>query len=477
MRWALARQATGPSSNARLTSYDPAIERLLKTPRLALQCCGNCAGLGYRFKRKSARRCDECNGTGLVDGHPSARPLRVGICGAGIGGLALALALQHRGIEAAVFERDTSFWSRNAGYGLTMQQGGKALRALGLLEAVRSAGIWTASHSSYDATNGALLGKHGASVTTMSNKRNYAIHVPRQAVRALLYSQLRPGTVRWNEAVVSASDGTIETGKAQHAEDSFDLVVGADGIRSALRRSLIANDEPLNASGIVVVLGRVKVPLDDRFAGRVFEIVDGLARIYAMPYNRDGTTMWQLSWPGTLSADKHLLKAAALSIVQPWQNTFPEIVDLVSKTADDDLTGYPIYDRDDLNSLPLKLPPHVVLLGDAAHPMCPFKAQGANQALLDAVDLAHALVNCDDVHSAIRRYHDAMIPRALNKVHASRTSARLLHSPAARTKSGEFTRAAAAARAVASGAAAVDSKHGLDFILKKEGDERIQSQL
>mgnify|MGYP003315502966 CR=1 FL=1 len=58
------------------------------------------------------------------------RPLKVAIAGGGVGGLALALALQHRSINCKVYERDADASTRKAGYGLTMQQGGRALDAL-----------------------------------------------------------------------------------------------------------------------------------------------------------------------------------------------------------------------------------------------------------------------------------------------------------------------------------------------------------
>ena len=96
------------------------------------------------------------------------------------------------------------------------------------------------------------------------------------------------------------------------------------------------------------------------------------------------------------------------------------------------------------------------LLGDAAHPMAPFKAQGANQALLDAVSLARCLVKTDlapgparrSVHEALAEYWAEMAPRASAKVEASRNAARLLHSPAALVRAEGLTRAAAASRAL-----------------------------
>jgi hypothetical protein len=86
----------------------------------------------------------------------------VAIIGGGIGGLALALALQQRGVRCAVYERDKSIGERSQGYGLTMQQGGTALRAIGLTQAVTTAGLHSTAHYSFDALSGALIGSHGA---------------------------------------------------------------------------------------------------------------------------------------------------------------------------------------------------------------------------------------------------------------------------------------------------------------------------
>ena len=121
------------------------------------------------------------------------------------------------------------------------------------------------------------------------------------------------------------------------------------------------------------------------------------------------------------------------------------------------MTGYPIVDRD----LPGVLPPYATLLGDAAHPMAPFKAQGANQALIDGVALARELGATDLAPAALRRnrgveaaldaYWAAMLPRAKTKVDASRRAAALLHSPAALVAAEGQTRAFAAGRAAAEG--------------------------
>ena len=83
-------------------------------------------------------------------------PPTVAIIGAGIGGAALALALQRCGIPFTVYERDACLDARAQGYGLTMQQGGRALAALG----VELSGVSSAAHFSF-LPSGQLLGAFG----------------------------------------------------------------------------------------------------------------------------------------------------------------------------------------------------------------------------------------------------------------------------------------------------------------------------
>lgn len=425
-----------------------AMTSLALTARRLLRACDACRGEGSRVRRKHRRRCETCDGTGLVAGEAARRcEDEVGICGGGIAGLALALALQHRGIACRVYERDEHVGARAEGYGLTMQQGGKALRALGILDLVRDAGVWTGAHLCLDA-DGQVLGVHGA--RGRGDKETYAIHVPRQAVRALLLSQLEPGTVQWCEQVLAVSATHVVTSRGSRRHS---IIAGCDGIRSVARRSLLRQDYALREAGVCVMLGRAMLPENslDRFGGpgAVFEVVDGRSRIYAMPYDSRGQTMWQLSTPdGPPSLDR------ALDIVTQWHE-FPELEALVKRTKPDDVTAYPIFDRHDadLQSLGDRLPPTCALLGDAAHPMCPFKAQGANQALLDALSLArHLAASLDRPDLAVQRYNADMVPRTLTKMQASRRASELLHSPAARARSPSnsavgLTRTAAAAAA------------------------------
>merc|ERR1712138_95988 len=139
----------------------------------AWRACDACGSVGSIYTRSRRRRrnggppprkrCETCAGRGIVAGapQPPTTNATVAIAGGGVGGLALALALQHRSINCVVYERDADASTRKAGYGLTMQQGGRALDALGVSEAVCAAATPTDRHVSIDANTGAELGVHG----------------------------------------------------------------------------------------------------------------------------------------------------------------------------------------------------------------------------------------------------------------------------------------------------------------------------
>nr|WP_159024317.1 NAD(P)/FAD-dependent oxidoreductase [Formosa sp. L2A11] len=404
--------------------------------------------------------CPTCDGTGLLSATHFSKPNtelypHIAIIGGGIGGVALAVACLHRGIPFTLYERDGGFNTRSQGYGLTLQQASKAISGLGITKLKE--GVVSTRHVVHT-PDGTVIGEWGMrkwlKTTAHSTSKRTNVHIARQALRLELLEQLGgENKVQWNHQFIdfkTSKAGDVDlrflvNGEAKHAK--ADLIVGADGIRSAVRKRVIGEAfTPLRYLGCIVILGicplealnGLESPLLD--SATVFQTANGKERIYMMPFTTD-TVMWQLSFPMEEADAKALslqgaqaLKDEACRRTQ-WHDPIPQIMAATQITQ---VSGYPVYDRALLTSELLEQEEHVTLIGDAAHPMSPFKGQGANQALLDALSLAREITSaCRSEKnwrakgirkSVLTAFETEMITRSATKVKDSAAAAKFLHS-------------------------------------------------
>ena len=404
--------------------------------------------------------CTNCNASGL---NPAAEyPLadkenfpHIAIVGGGIGGMALAVACLHRKIPFTLYERDSSFDARSNGYGLTLQQASSAIKGLGIFDLKE--GIVSTRHVMHS-IDGNVIGEWGMRKWMDLNEekpvKKTNIHIARQALRLALLEQLGgPNKVHWGHQLVNfkgSEDNGVELNfKVNGALKNIkaDFVVGADGIRSSVREILIGEDKtPLRYLGCIVILGICPLeamkgfenPLLD--SASVFQTANGKERIYIMPYSSD-SVMWQMSFPIAEKEAKELSSKGAVTLKKEacrraqWHDPIPQIL---NATLESEISGYPVYDRDLLKMELLEQGKQITLIGDAAHPMSPFKGQGANQALLDALALARAISNgCRPKsqwrtsgirNTVLSHFETEMLARTASKVIESAEAAKFLHS-------------------------------------------------
>ena len=413
--------------------------------------------------------CPNCDGSGIIASEKFPEPdvqnlPHVAIIGGGIGGAALALACIHRGIPFTLYERDQNFEARSQGYGLTLQQARKAIAALGFSSL--EAGLVSTRHVVHNA-QGCVVGEWGTRLWKHSDSKfppkHTNVHIPRQSLRLAFLERLgqeksfnHTPAIKWAHQFIDFKelpDQSLELQfevNAQIQTHKADLLVGADGVRSVVRRLVIGDQKtPLRYLDCLVILGIC--PLEnlngvqsDLFdSATVFQTANGHERIYVMPFRTD-SIMWQLSFPLDEESAKSLstqgpqaLKEEAMRRT-PWHSPIPQ---MMSATPLSLISGYPAYDRELLNSQFLENAKAVTLIGDAAHPMSPFKGQGANQALLDAVALARAITkgctqNDDWKKVGLRKiilneFESEVIERSQSKVIDSRDAAQFLHTDVA----------------------------------------------
>ena len=413
--------------------------------------------------------CSNCNGSGLISTEkPPTSDManfpHVAIIGAGIGGVALAVACLHRGIPFTLFERDNGFDDRSQGYGLTLQQASKAIKSFGIVSLKE--GVVSTKHIVHN-IEGKVVGEWGMRKWLPSEKKTFPkktnMHISRQSLRLALLEQLGTNNkIEWGHQLIdfkeNKNDGVDLSFQVngEITKAKADILVGADGIRSSVRKLLIGEEStPLRYLDCIVILGicplsaleNINSPLLD--SATVFQTANGNERIYMMPYDSN-SIMWQLSFPMSETDAKELsakgpkfLKEEACRRTQ-WHAPIPQIL---AATLEAQISGYPVYDRELLTSELLLKGKNVTLIGDAAHPMSPFKGQGANQALLDALKLAREITkkckpssNWREIgirKSVLTDFEAEMLERSTIKVKDSAEAAKFLHSEIALHKGNE----------------------------------------
>ena len=331
----------------------------------------------------------------------------------------------------------------------------KALNIDTSLEAVASL-----SHTSYDA-KGNLLGAYGCSLRGLAAQQSsdHNLHIPRQRLRQLLLEQVQPDAIRWGCKLASLkeTEDWVELTFEDGGTESAAVVVAADGIYSSIRKALLPGQ--LRYLGLMVILGISPYEGSSDSPRRQIQWLDSVTRVFTMPY--DSTrTMWQMSFSCSeeeavaLSKEPAALLEMARRRCHGWD---PALTSLLMSTYPTALSGHPAYDRDPFDPDEWRrnnARRRVTFIGDAAHPMSPFKGQGANQALMDALHLAEALTASELVLPTRRRAWDAlaefergMAVRSSEKVLKSRVAAEALHGPEA-LRFGNVTRASAATLAL-----------------------------
>lgn len=336
----------------------------------------------------------------------------IGIVGAGIGGLSAAIALRRLGREAVVFEQASRFARVGADINLT-PNAVKALDGLGVGEALREAAARPTHRISRTWDTGEETSRLEMGNVAEERYGSPQLTMHRADVLSALEAALPADVVRLGTRVADVREEGARIGVHFADGDSatVDVLVGADGIHSAVRTSMFGPERPeftgVVAYRAVVPAERLDVPNLGAFTK--WWGPDPAIQIVTFPLNRGRdvfvfATTPQPEW----TEESWTSPGDVVELRRAYRDFHPEARALLD--ACDEVLKSALYVRD---PLPTWSVGSRTLLGDACHPMMPFMAQGAGMAIEDAVVLARALAArpAGEEAQAIEAYQAARLSR------------------------------------------------------------------
>ncbi|MHA6669356.1 FAD-dependent monooxygenase [Homoserinimonas sp. A447] len=338
---------------------------------------------------------------------------RIGICGAGIGGLVAAIALRGTGQDVAVYEQAPKFARVGADINLT-PNAVRALDGLGVGDCLRE----TAARPAYRISRTWDSGEE-TSRLEMSDDAQLRYGAPqltmhRADLMSCLESALPRETVSFDSRLEDArqtEEGIIVT-FADGRRDNVDVLIGADGIHSKVREAMFGTENP-TFTGVVAYRAVVPVDrLDVNYPSDAFIKWWGPnpeTQIVTFPLNSGKDMFIFATTPqDTWREESWTQPGDVADLKRAYRDFHPDAQRLLS-TCDEVLKSA-LYVRDPLSTWSVG---SMTLLGDACHPMMPFMAQGAAQAIEDAIVLARHLGSADphDIPAALTKYEASRIER------------------------------------------------------------------
>jgi 5-methylphenazine-1-carboxylate 1-monooxygenase len=359
------------------------------------------------------------------------------VVGGGIGGLTLALCLHRAGVPVRVFEAVPKV--TQVGVGITLlPHATRVLAELGLLDQLVALGVPTVDSVFYN--------RFGQFVYREPTGRRAGLAWPQIAMhRADLYEVLLEAVRRrlGDDRVtfdarfvgVDQEDGRVHAHFERAAKGSGSLtfsetgsvLVGCDGIHSAVRKQLYPQEPPLIYQGYNMWRG--VTPWQPFLSGasmlRVGWYPSGKLTIYPCRNNVNEQGEQLMNWIAAIESDRNIDRDWGrpgrledfIETFEDWTFDFLDVPAVLR--AADSILEFPMVDQD---PLPQWTVGRVTLLGDAAHPLVPRGSNGAGQAIVDCRALASAFAATPEHVDALHRYEEERRPKTSQIVYRNRAN-------------------------------------------------------
>ncbi|MBT1098011.1 FAD-dependent monooxygenase [Streptomyces sp. Tu102] len=354
---------------------------------------------------------------------------RIVIVGGGIGGLTAAAFLHRAGLSATVYEQAPALTEVGAGI-LVAPNAVRLLRRLGVMERLLRRALpleWAWEFRRWADGRVLSVERLGGVCERLYGERTYTVH--RADLLDTVRSAVPDGWVRLGRrcTAVEAGPGGAMLRFADGSVVAADVVIGADGVHSVVRGA-VADPAPARYSGLCAFRTVVPAHAAPDFALRPAQTLwlgPGRHFVHYPIAGGDAVNVVAVAPAGDFTDESWSATATVEELRAEFAGWDPRVTDLV--TAGGAPGRWALLDRE---PLPRWSRGGITLLGDAAHPMFPFFAQGAAQSIEDAAVLAHCLAtSADSPEQALRRYEAARIERTTRLQRVSHARGDINHLP------------------------------------------------
>ena len=352
--------------------------------------------------------------------------MKITIAGGGIGGLVTALRLHQAGFQVKVFESVKEVSPLGVGINL-LPHAIRVLTNLGLQDKLHAIAVETQElvyanrqgQFFWSEPRGRFAGYKWPQFSIHRGK--FQVMLWQEAMRILgpesLFTNCHLGNYEEVDGKVQATFIDKDSGRWV-AEETSDILIGADGINSYVRKSLYPEEGSVVYSGNILYRGTAMMP--SFLTGSTMAMIGSMRQkmvIYPIGNSVDADGNQHVNWVANVKEpagasitvrdwNRQVGKEHLLDLYKNWQFDWINVPDMIEKTHGG-IFEFPMSDRD---PLPRWSFGRVTLLGDAAHPMYPIGSNGASQAILDADALALALLNQSDPVKALQDYDAERVP-------------------------------------------------------------------
>ncbi len=361
--------------------------------------------------------------------------LKILIAGGGIGGLTTALACAKAGHDVQVFEQAPEITATGAGIQLS-PNAMKVLKHLGLEDKILAKGFAPKAIETRMGRSGRAVFNIPLDDKSLGHWGAPYIHIHRAVLIDILKAaveNIAPGATQLGQSVsgYEHAETSVNLTLSNGKDHSGDILIGADGIHSAVRTQMLGPDEARFTGNVAWRAVVHKDLIEGELPSETACAWMGLGRhavTYHLGSNEGDNDL--INFVGVVERDDWQVeswkeKGDKTDLQTDYAGWHPIITELIEAIEPDDLYRWALFDRPPLCQWTQG---RVALLGDSAHPMLPFLAQGAAMAIEDAYTLSEAISKPDQkIGDALQSYQSARYQRTSLVQSASRANMKIFH--------------------------------------------------